>query len=132
MLSALLVGGGLAWSGDPEFEAPVRLTAEGVPVRVESPGYAAPCWAGIDGDGKGIISFDDKCITLPDCEPDDASVTCEVPYYEPMPCVIDLSKDYVGNTTIFTNEQQIADLFVEEDVNVSVNGSTLTINLLAE
>jgi hypothetical protein len=35
-----------------EFKPPVRLTAEGEAVRVESPGYAAPCWADIDGDGK--------------------------------------------------------------------------------
>jgi hypothetical protein len=52
LFSTLLVSGGLAWSGDAAFEAPVRLTADGVPVRVESPGYAAPCWADIDGDGK--------------------------------------------------------------------------------
>jgi hypothetical protein len=30
----------------------VRLKAGGVAIRVESPGYAAPCWADIDGDGK--------------------------------------------------------------------------------
>jgi hypothetical protein len=35
-----------------EFQPPTRLTAGGVPVRVDSPGYAAPCWADIDGDGK--------------------------------------------------------------------------------
>ena len=35
-----------------EFRVPVRLTAESEAVRVESPGYAAPCWADIDGDGK--------------------------------------------------------------------------------
>jgi hypothetical protein len=35
-----------------EFKEPVRLTAEGEAIRVESPGYAAPCWADIDGDGK--------------------------------------------------------------------------------
>lgn len=52
LLSSLLMGGGLALGGDAEFEAPVRLTADGVPVRVESPGYAAPCWADVDGDGK--------------------------------------------------------------------------------
>jgi hypothetical protein len=51
LLSALLMGG-LAISGEAEFEAPVRLEAEGAPVRVESPGYAAPCWADLDGDGK--------------------------------------------------------------------------------
>ena len=52
LLSALLVGGGLAFSDEAAFEAPVRLKADGVPVRVESPGYAAPCWADIDGDGQ--------------------------------------------------------------------------------
>lgn len=52
LLSALLVGGGLTFSDDAAFEAPVRLKADGVPVRVESPGYAAPCRADIDGDGK--------------------------------------------------------------------------------
>jgi len=35
-----------------EFEAPVRLKAGGAAIRVEAPGYAAPCWADIDGDGK--------------------------------------------------------------------------------
>jgi hypothetical protein len=35
-----------------EFEKPVRLKGGNEFVRVESPGYAAPCWADIDGDGK--------------------------------------------------------------------------------
>jgi hypothetical protein len=35
-----------------EFAPPVRLKADGVPIRVESPGYAAPCLADVDGDGK--------------------------------------------------------------------------------
>ena len=35
-----------------EFEKPVRLTGGGEAVAVESPGYAAPCWADIDADGK--------------------------------------------------------------------------------
>jgi len=35
-----------------EFEVPKRLDVVGVAVRVESPGYAAPCWADLDGDGK--------------------------------------------------------------------------------
>lgn len=34
-----------------QFEDPVRLMADGAAVRVESPGYAAPCWTDIDGDG---------------------------------------------------------------------------------
>ena len=34
------------------FTAPVRLEAAGKLVRVESPGYASPCWADVDGDGK--------------------------------------------------------------------------------
>jgi FG-GAP-like repeat len=35
-----------------EFERPMRLKAGGVAIRVESPGYAAPCCADVDGDGK--------------------------------------------------------------------------------
>jgi hypothetical protein len=35
-----------------EFEKPVRMEAGGAAIRVESPGYAAPCWADIDHDGK--------------------------------------------------------------------------------
>lgn len=34
-----------------EFEPPVRMTAGGKVIRVESPGFAAPCWADIDRDG---------------------------------------------------------------------------------
>ena len=28
------------------------MSAEGEAVKVEAPGYAAPCWADVDGDGK--------------------------------------------------------------------------------
>jgi hypothetical protein len=35
-----------------EFDKPVRMKGGNEYVRVESPGYAAPCWADIDGDGK--------------------------------------------------------------------------------
>lgn len=34
------------------FAPPVRLTADGHPVRVEAPGYAYPCLADVTGDGK--------------------------------------------------------------------------------
>jgi hypothetical protein len=34
-----------------EFHKPVRMDAAGQVIRVESPGYAAPCWADVDGDG---------------------------------------------------------------------------------
>src|SRR5262245_6288681 len=44
--------GGAAGARDAEFEPPVRLKADGVAIRVESPGFAAPCWADVDGDGK--------------------------------------------------------------------------------
>ncbi len=50
LLSTFLAGSALAW-GEPAFQPPVRLMADGAPVRVEEPGYAAPCWADIDGDG---------------------------------------------------------------------------------
>ena len=35
-----------------EFADPVRVEAGGKAVRTDSPGYAAPCWADFDGDGK--------------------------------------------------------------------------------
>ena len=35
-----------------DFRPAVQLKAGKEVVRVESPGYAAPCWADIDGDGK--------------------------------------------------------------------------------
>ena len=50
-LSTILMAG-LGIGCSSEFQPPTRLTAAGVPVRVDSPGYAAPCWADIDGDGK--------------------------------------------------------------------------------
>ena len=49
----LLCCGGLSAAAD--FHPPVRLTADGVPVRVESPGFACPCWADVDGDGKADL-----------------------------------------------------------------------------
>ena len=36
----------------PKFEPPVRLKAADGFVKVESPGYAAPCWHDVDNDGK--------------------------------------------------------------------------------
>ena len=52
LLAALLSLCGVALCCAGEFDRPVRLKADGVAVRVESPGYAAPCWADLDGDGK--------------------------------------------------------------------------------
>jgi hypothetical protein len=52
LLAALGLLCGSALCSASEFERPVRLKADGVAVRVESPGYAAPCWADVDGDGK--------------------------------------------------------------------------------
>ncbi len=47
-----LAGGALALGDADEFHPPVRLEAGGVPVRVEGPGYAAPAWVDLDGDGR--------------------------------------------------------------------------------
>ena len=41
-----------ALCGAAEFHPPVRLKAGGVAIRVEAPGYASPCLADVDGDGK--------------------------------------------------------------------------------
>jgi FG-GAP-like repeat len=52
LVAAMLPICGAVGCGAAEFERPVLLTAAGAAVRVESPGYAAPCWADVDGDGK--------------------------------------------------------------------------------
>ena len=52
LLSALVFVGASAWYKSSDFQSPVRLTAAESAIRVESPGYAAPCWADVDGDGK--------------------------------------------------------------------------------
>jgi hypothetical protein len=49
ILSAALVGGSAALCAAADFEPPVRLTAGGAPIRVESPGYACPGWAVLNG-----------------------------------------------------------------------------------
>jgi hypothetical protein len=49
LLSLLLLGGGAALCGASDFEPPVRLKAGAAAIRVESPGYAAPCWAELNG-----------------------------------------------------------------------------------
>jgi hypothetical protein len=40
---------------DFQFQDPVRLSVAGVPVRVDAPGWACPCWHDVDGDGKGDL-----------------------------------------------------------------------------
>jgi len=50
LLPVLLLGSGAAFAGAGDFEPPVRLKAGDAAVRVESPGFAAPCWADIHGE----------------------------------------------------------------------------------
>ncbi len=52
VLATLLAFGWVALAQAAEFEKPVRLKAGYKYVRVLRPGYASPCWADIDGDGK--------------------------------------------------------------------------------
>ena len=42
----------LCGASEPRFRPPVRLKAGGAPIRVEAPGYAAPCLADLDGKGQ--------------------------------------------------------------------------------
>jgi hypothetical protein len=39
----------------PLFEAPVRLKAKDKVIQVEAPGFAAPSWHDVDGDGEGDL-----------------------------------------------------------------------------
>ena len=50
LLSALLFGGGTAFCSAADFQPPVRLKAGDAAIRVESPGYAFPCWANLKGE----------------------------------------------------------------------------------
>jgi hypothetical protein len=52
LFSSLALVCATAWAGADEFQPPVMLKADGKPIRVESPGYAFPCWADLDGKGK--------------------------------------------------------------------------------
>lgn len=51
-LAAMVLAAGFV--GD-EFEAPVRMMAGDAYVKVEAPGYAAPCWTDVNGDGVGDL-----------------------------------------------------------------------------
>ena len=52
LFSLLFLGAAASGSYGADFEKPVRLKAGDALIAVESPGYASPCWADIDGDGK--------------------------------------------------------------------------------
>lgn len=49
---ALILPVFLSPSDNVLFEAPVRLKAGDEFVKVESPGWACPCWYDVDGDGR--------------------------------------------------------------------------------
>ena len=52
LLAALWLAACAAPCGAADFEPPVKLKGGDAAVRVESPGYACPAWADVDGDGK--------------------------------------------------------------------------------
>lgn len=43
--------GGATFSWAAEFQPPVRMQGGDQPIRVEAPGFAAPAWTDVDGDG---------------------------------------------------------------------------------
>ena len=55
LCSLLFLTASAAFAGDPEFAPPVRLVADGAAIRVESPGWAYPCLADLNGDGKNEL-----------------------------------------------------------------------------
>ena len=52
VLAVTVLGLAVAAASAADFGPPIRVMGGSFPVRVESPGYAAPCLADIDGDGK--------------------------------------------------------------------------------
>lgn len=55
MIASLLLSLVLSPPELAPFDAPVRLKAGDAYVQVEAPGFAAPCWHDVDGDGKGDL-----------------------------------------------------------------------------
>jgi hypothetical protein len=49
--AALLACSAALACADDTFEDPKLITSEGKPIQVQSPGYAVPCLADLDGDG---------------------------------------------------------------------------------
>lgn len=52
LIGALAIGAPAQDDGGPSFSDPTRLKAGGAFVRTEEPGFAAPCLADVNGDGK--------------------------------------------------------------------------------
>ncbi len=52
LFSTIIAGGAMGFGDPTDFQPPVRLKGGGVPIQVEEPGWACPCWADMDGDGK--------------------------------------------------------------------------------
>ena len=55
LLSTLLLGAGTAFCSAADFEPPIRLKVGDAAIRVESPGYAAPCWADVKGEKNLLV-----------------------------------------------------------------------------
>ena len=55
MYASLLLSLLLVPPEPPLFEAPVRMKAGDRFVQVEAPGFDAPCWNDVDGDGEGDL-----------------------------------------------------------------------------
>ena len=49
LLSVFLLGSGAAFASAADFHPPIRLKVGDAAIRVESPGYAFPCWANLQG-----------------------------------------------------------------------------------
>lgn len=52
LLAAIATACGATAGFAADFAAPVLLKADGKPIRVEAPGYACPCWADLEGNGR--------------------------------------------------------------------------------
>jgi hypothetical protein len=51
-ITIVFAGTCVSSSSAADFAPPVRLKVGDKPIRIESPGFAAPCWADLHGDGK--------------------------------------------------------------------------------
>lgn len=77
------------------------------------------------GEGKGFVYFGDKCVTLPDCDPDLPETGWEAEFPEEVIVTKELADKRIGDTTRYITEQDMAERYINTDVNVSLSGNMI-------
>ncbi len=82
-------------------------------------------------DGKGIIEIGDYCFGDYACHPDLPETGWSVRFLDPAPAIVPLLNERVGNTSVHTNQQDMAAIYVEDDANIQNLGDALFFDICA-